>query len=83
MTATEHERREGGCLSVDSVNSDVTESAVHLPSGGHVNVLSGYKETVLEKNKKFLHNHCNHVIDILIKCCQKHICLALLKCKNG
>ena len=53
-----------------------------FPNGGHVNVLSDYKETVPEKTLKFRHSHCNQISDMLIKCRQTQISLALLKCKH-
>ena len=49
------------------------QSTVSFPTGGHVNVLSDYKETVPEKINKFLHRHCSHVTDLLIKFRQPHI----------
>ena len=56
------------------------EDTVGVTIGGHVNVLSDYKETISEKRFKFLHSHCNNVTDMLIKSRQNHI--PLLKCKH-
>ena len=58
------------------------QSTVDFPIGGHVNVLSDYKETGPEKKIKFYHNHCSHVTDMLIKFRQKSIYQALLKCMH-
>ena len=51
-----------------------TQSTVAFPIGGHVNVLSDYKETVPEKivliSTESL--HCSRVTDTLIKFRQNH-----------
>ena len=55
------------------------QHTISFPIGGHVNVLSDCKETVSEKNVKFLQSHCSHVTDMLITFRQNHIFQAFLK----
>ena len=49
-----------------------------LPIGGHVNILTRYKEIVYQMFL-FLDSLCNHVSDMLIKCRQNHIHLGHVK----
>ena len=46
-----------------------THGTFDFAIGGHINVLSDYKETVTEK--KILHGHCNHVTDMPINLVSK------------